>query len=96
MTSNLTSWTLTYFAALVVIIVVDYWLGPTAEYLNAYELVRRGLLPSLPQSSERFLFGAERFGSWLWPVAWAAFLVEAGLLSCIFRSATAGLAALVR
>ena len=96
MNPTLISWTLTYLTALAVIIVVDFWLGPTAEYLNAYEIVRRGLLPSLPQVSERFLVGAERFGRWLWPTAWVAFLVEAALLTCLFKGALAGFAAVLR
>ena len=69
-------------AVLVAIVVVDCVLGPTAEYLNAYEIVRRSVpVPGLPAVSERFIFQQARWGERALLVAWVAYLVEAALVS---------------
>ncbi len=70
-----------YLVVLVAIVLVDYWLGPTAEYLNAYEIVRRTLWAGVPSGSAGFLYRGELFGQFTLPVAWLAFLLEGALVT---------------
>jgi|GEM_PF-428827 len=54
---------------------VDFLLGATAEYLNAYEVLRRTFDLPLPRCSERFVVGQDALGAaalaWGW-LLWSA------------------------
>jgi len=63
------------------IIAVDFHLGATAEYLNAYEIVRRTFQLPLPFTSDRYLMLQDHLGLWTLPVGWLMFLVEAVLIA---------------
>jgi hypothetical protein len=60
-----------------IILIVDFYLGPTAEYLNAYEILRRSFAPMLPHTSDRFLLGQDTLGRWTLVVGWLAWGLEA-------------------
>lgn len=75
-----------WLTVMLAIAMIDWFLGPTAEYLNAYEIVRRTFLPSLPQSSEQYLFGQERWGAWALLVGWFAWTIEATLAALLLKS----------
>lgn len=66
------------------IVVVDFALGETAEYLQVYEVVRRSLAPGLPERSARFIVGQAWLGAWALPVAWLAAVVEAAVVAAAF------------
>ncbi len=66
-----------WLAIFALIFLVDWYLGPIAEHLNAYELVRRSLIPVLPHSSDRFLVGQDTLGQWALVVGWLAWGLEA-------------------
>lgn len=78
--TTVTTWLGGYLALLVAIALVDWQLGATAEYLNAYEVVRRTWAPCWPEAAQQFVWGESRWGRNALLVAWAAFLVE-GLLA---------------
>ncbi|MCA9575971.1 MAG: hypothetical protein R3B40_09115 [Polyangiales bacterium] len=71
---------------MVAIITIDYLLGPTAEYLNAYEILRRSVPLPLPQVAEGFLLRQETLGSIALPVGWALFAVEAGVVTVLLEA----------
>ncbi|MDD9967532.1 MAG: hypothetical protein OXR73_14955 [Myxococcales bacterium] len=87
------AWWLTYVCALAVIVAVDAYLGPVAEYLNAYELLRHTLDLPWPSRSTSFISAQQELGKAAAPIAWLAWLVEGGLLTWCVRS-LAGVAAL--
>jgi hypothetical protein len=66
------------------IAVVDWFLGPVAEYLNAYEILRRSCAPFLPGSSHRFLLGQDSLGDWALIIGWLAWGLEALVIELIF------------
>ena len=66
---------------MVAIITIDYLLGPTAEYLNAYEILRRSVPLPLPQVAEGFLLRQETL-----PVGWALSAVEAGVVTVLLEA----------
>ena len=68
------------------IVVVDYCLGPVAEYLNAYEILRRSFAPGWPARSARMLWREECLGALLWPAAWSLWLLEAALITALLRA----------
>ena len=68
------------------IALVDYLLGATAEYLNAYELLRRTLAPGLPQVSERYVIGQQPLGRSALLVGWLLWFVEALLVERLLTS----------
>ncbi len=83
------AWTAGYLATLGAIVVIDAWLGPTAEYLNAYEIVRRTFPNTWPEVTPHYLFRGDRLGQAQLAVGWFAFLVEVllaeGLVYGAFR-----------
>lgn len=64
-------------AVMVAILVIDYRLGPTAEYLNAHEILRRTFSTALPETSNRFVFAQDRLGRATLLVGWLAWTIEA-------------------
>lgn len=74
---------LLWSGALVLIAVVDWILGPTAEYLNAWEIVRITFLPDKTTGSTKFLFCQDYLGPWALPMGWIFFLVEGILIALI-------------
>lgn len=76
-----------WLATLGSITVVDYILGPTAEYLNAWEIIRRsfGLNTTLGQSpaTEKFLFCQDFFGPLALPAGWVFFFLEGLVIAMI-------------
>lgn len=73
---------------LTVIVVVDYWLGPTAEYLNAYEILRLTLAPQLPQTAKTFIVGQQQLGRFALAVGWLAWMAEATAASAVLVGLT--------
>jgi hypothetical protein len=71
---------------MLVIVAVDFRLGAVADSLNAYEIVRRTFCRKLPCVSQRFVVGQDVLGGWALPVAWAVWLVEAGLALLVLRT----------
>lgn len=86
---------LPWATAMLAIVIIDCILGPTAEYLNAYEILWRTCAPSLLQSTEPFLYAQAYWGRWALIVGWFAWTVEAALLALLLRW-LAGLARLLR
>ena len=72
---------------MLVIAAVDYALGVTAEYLNAYEVLRRTVVPDLPLVAERFVWGQASLGRAALPIAWLAWLLEAAIIELLLRQA---------
>ena len=68
------------------IVVVDYLLGPVAEYLSAYEILRRSFAPGWPMRSARMLWREETLGALVWPAAWSLWLLEAALITALIRA----------
>ncbi len=81
--------------AMCAIVLIDYRLGATAEYLNAYEIVRRTFADGLPETSERFLMYQDRLGKCALAVAWLAWAVEAWLASALLVGAWRAVAAVL-
>ena len=76
-------WGALWSASLVGIVLVDFGLGATAEYLNAYELVRQSLGLDLPRVADGFVVGQSSLGQLASALAWLAFLAEGALLSSV-------------
>lgn len=74
---------LLWSGALALIVVVDWILGPTAEYLNAGELFRITFLPDKTPESTTFLFCQNSLGPWALPTGWIFFLVEGILIALV-------------
>ena len=96
MSTHLSSYGTALAAAMLLIIAIDYRLGPVADSLNAYEIVRRTFRLGLPLVSERFVVGQTRLGAWALPVAWVVWVVEANLGLLILRGLWGGLARVLR
>lgn len=79
-------WAVGYLGVLSAIVGVDYFLGATAEYLNAYEIVRLSFARSLPMTSERYLLGQDRLGSVALGVGWMLYLLEGALVTTLIRA----------
>lgn len=77
---------------MLVIAIIDYWLGATAEHINGYEILRRSFAPSLPEVSERYIFGQDFFGRGALAWSWLVWTLEAtlaiGVLSGLVRFAS--------
>lgn len=89
--SQMVLWILLYPCVLLTIVVVDYFLGATAEYLNAYEIVRLTFRDSWPATSERYLLGQDTLGRAALAVGWLAYLVEGALVTGLLGTAWWGL-----
>ena len=76
---------LLYLAVLIGIVLVDGWLGATAEYLNAYELLRQVLGLAWPARGEHYLLGQARLGALAPALATLAWLTEAAVVSLLLR-----------
>lgn len=82
---------LAYAGVLVTIVAVDAWLGPVAEYLNAYELLRQALHLNWPARANEFLYGQARLGRHAYAVATIAWLVEGAIITIAARLGIAAL-----
>ncbi len=76
-----------YVGILLATVLIDWRLGATAEYLNAYELVRRTFASSWPEVSRHFLWGDSRLGHTALAVGWLAFLLEAAFAETLLYGA---------
>ena len=72
-----------WVCALATITLVDYVIGPTAEYLNAYEIIRRTLCPDKVPRTENFLLFQDYLGVMALPIGWLLFFMEGGLFAAI-------------
>lgn len=76
---------LAYGAVLLAIIAIDRVLGSTAEYLNAWEIVRQTLPGSRSAPSLRFVMCQDALGRAALPVAWLAFCIEGAVVTGLLR-----------
>ncbi len=81
--ASATLWVGGYFALLVAIVWIDWLLGSAAEYLNAYEVVRRSFATSWPEATDNFIWRSDHLGQGALTVAWVAFLIEGLLLEVL-------------
>lgn len=82
---NFVGW---FVASLVSIVVVDFALGETAEYLNAYEVLRRSLpwpLP-LPPTSATAVYGQHTLGAAALALGWGGWFVEGGVIALMLQA----------
>lgn len=70
-------------AVSILVIVVDYILGRTAEYLNAHEIMRRTFTPEKVPTANRYLFCQEYFGPFALLAGWILFLIEAMAIALV-------------
>ena len=66
------------------IVLVDFALGARAEYLNAYEIVRRTFGLPLPATAETYVLGQEAAGRFSLAWAWALWIAEAAIVAGAF------------
>lgn len=76
---------LLYFGVLAAIVVVDLLLGATAEYLNAYELLRQAFGLDWPRRGECFLIGQARLGRMAIGVGLLAWWLEGAVITWFLR-----------
>lgn len=75
---------------MVAIVAIDYALGSTAEYLNAYEIVRRTFALPTPEVSETYVLGQEAAGRWALAWAWLLWLVESAVATALVMGIIGG------
>lgn len=66
---------------MMVIAIVDYLMGTSAQALNGYEIIRRSLPDrlGLKEVTPVYILGQEQAGEWALAWAWLAYLCWAGL-----------------
>jgi hypothetical protein len=76
---------LLFLLILIVVAVIDYLMGTSAQALNAYEIIRRSLPEGLGlrEVTPVYIIGQERAGDWALAWAWLAYLCWAGLWTVI-------------
>ncbi len=64
---------------MLLIAIIDYRLGATAQHINGYEILRRSFAISWPEVTERYIVGQEYFGRAALPWSWFVWALEASL-----------------
>jgi hypothetical protein len=72
---------------MIIIALIDFFMGDGASTLNGYEIIRSslpgGLADALPSVTQNFIIGQELMGDWALAWAWLLYLLWAALWSVL-------------
>jgi hypothetical protein len=72
---------------MIIIALIDFFMGEAASTLNGYEIIRSslpvGLAGALPTVTQNFIIGQEQMGDWALAWAWLLYLLWAALWSVL-------------